>query len=193
MMRVSEELHNCLLLQEESIKQGAERASLIWAGDVVYDPRVNLKCTQNLCTHYRKNYMCPPFTPDSKIFSEGAVRFRLALLLQVQTALEPDMTVEAMEDRFKEISLKLLDIITCLERRAFMLGLTFCMGLGSGHCKLCVKCPAGEGEGTCINPGKARPSMEAVGIDVINTAQKAGFPVNFSKEVVRATGLLYLT
>lgn len=122
----------------------------------------------------------------------GAGRFSLALLFQVQGGLKPGMTVEAMEKRFKEVSLQLLDILTHLEKRAFELGFHFSLGLGSGHCKLCDKCPAGVENSSCTNPGKARPSMEAVGIDVIGTAMKAGFPVDFSREIVRATGLLYL-
>lgn len=193
MTSVGEAIKNCLILEEECIKKGASRASLIWSSDVIYDSRVNLKCMQNICTHYGRNYMCPPFTPDAAIFTKGIERFNLALLFQVQKPLEKDMTVQVMEERFKEVSLKTLDVLIDLEREAFKVGFTFSMGLGSGHCKLCVKCPAGDKDGTCINPGKARPSMEALGIDVIRTCQMAGLPADFSREVVRATGLLYLT
>lgn len=193
MKSVVNALNNCILLEEDSIKQGAERASLIWANDVVFDPRVNLKCQQNLCTHYGKNFMCPPYTPDSAAFMKSVEKFRLALLLQVEKPLDQDLSIQAMEDSFKDVSLKLLEILISLEKDAFKLGFSFSMALGSGHCKLCTKCPAGDKGGTCIKPAKARPSMEALGIDVIRTCHMAGFPADFSKELVRATGLLYLT
>ena len=38
-------------------------------------------------------------------------------------------------------------------------------------------CPEGDLDGDCRHPYEARPSMEACGIDVFQTARDAGFPI----------------
>ena len=65
-----------------------------------------------------------------------------------------------------------------LERDLFLAGHYKAFGLGSGPCGLCRTCAFDKG---CRHPYKARPSMEAVGIDVFATARRHGFII----EVVR--------
>jgi len=57
-------------------------------------------------------------------------------------------------------------------------------------CDECVDQASGE---ACRHPFRARPSMQALGIDVIKTSKKAGLPVELSSSArVRWTGLLLL-
>ncbi|MQL53885.1 hypothetical protein GFC01_16805 [Desulfofundulus thermobenzoicus] len=44
----------------------------------------------------------------------------------------------------------------------------------------------------CRNPGQARPSMEAPGIDVLATARVAGLPFFLQGEEVVYTGLVLI-
>ncbi|NPV45039.1 MAG: hypothetical protein HPY70_13875 [Firmicutes bacterium] len=44
----------------------------------------------------------------------------------------------------------------------------------------------------CSNRSRARPSLEAVGIDVIGTCKNADMPVSFEKGQVIWTGLILL-
>jgi len=67
-----------------------------------------------------------------------------------------------------------------LERTFFLRGAVKAWGLGAGPCRLCPTCPVESG--SCRYPERARPSMEACGIDVFTTAHNAGFPL----EVVRS-------
>jgi len=60
-----------------------------------------------------------------------------------------------------------------LEREIFLAGFYKALGLGSGPCTLCRKCPS-KG---CIHTDRARPSMEACGIDVFATVRANGFPI----------------
>jgi predicted metal-binding protein len=68
-----------------------------------------------------------------------------------------------------------------LERDIFLRGAWKAFGLGAGPCYFCKECNVEEEQ--CRHPERARPSMEACGIDVFSTVKKTGFPI----EVVRTT------
>ncbi len=68
-------------------------------------------------------------------------------------------------------------LMTSLETAAFKLGCRFAAAYSGGDCVLCDTC-VGQGSGEpCRHPFAARPSMEAVGIDVVATAAAAGLTV----------------
>jgi len=73
-------------------------------------------------------------------------------------------------------------IVADLERVIFLRGAWKAFGLGAGPCYFCKKCPIEEGQ--CRHAERARPAMEACGIDVFSTVKKVGFPI----EVVRTQG-----
>ena len=84
-----------------------------------------------------------------------------------------------------------------LEREALYLGYPFAAAFGGGECRLCEACvAAGTGLSTtepCRKPFRARPAMEAVGIDVLATAAAAGLPVQMpAADDPVWTGLLLL-
>jgi len=62
-----------------------------------------------------------------------------------------------------------------IERQVFLMGFHKAFAFASGPCELCRECDL---EGECRHPYQARPSMEACGIDVFQTARDAGFPVH---------------
>jgi predicted metal-binding protein len=72
-------------------------------------------------------------------------------------------------------------IVAELEREIFLSGYWKAFGLGAGPCYFCRQCPVEEKQ--CRHADRARPSMEACGIDVFSTVKKFGFPI----EVVRTT------
>jgi predicted metal-binding protein len=51
----------------------------------------------------------------------------------------------------------------------------------AGPCRLCKKCAAVEND-PCLFPWKARPSMEACGIDAYQTARNNGFFIETLRE-----------
>jgi len=69
-------------------------------------------------------------------------------------------------------------IVTALEREIFLAGFYKALGLGAGPCRVCEKCNLKK----CIEPEKARPSMEACGIDVYATARANGYPIQVLKD-----------
>jgi len=69
-------------------------------------------------------------------------------------------------------------IAAALEREMFLAGYYKAFGLGSGPCRYCDECAFDDG---CRHPERARPSMEACGIDVFETVRRNGYDI----EVVR--------
>jgi predicted metal-binding protein len=61
-----------------------------------------------------------------------------------------------------------------IERQVFLKGFYKAFAMASGPCELCEECNL---DGDCRYPYEARPSMEACGIDVFQTAREAGFPI----------------
>jgi len=169
---------------------GASKIAPIPASFVIVDPRVNLKCQVPICQYYGRSHICPPRTMPAEEFAKVLARYSYAILVQViQPALEAGADRQKMAN---EQVLKLNDVIAKLERDAMLMGYRFATGLGGGPCPLCEECSAVRDE-PCRHPFKARPSMEAIGIDVIKTAENAGTPIDLPpKDTYVWTGLLLL-
>ncbi|HVO67272.1 MAG TPA: DUF2284 domain-containing protein, partial [Syntrophales bacterium] len=115
-----------------------------------------------------------------------------AILLQVSAELDEKYTNTPSEEVFLPAR-KLHELINLGEKEAFTAGLRFAAGFIGGCCRLCDECVAVQGSVSCRFPFRARPSMEAMGIDVIATAEKVGlllsFPIN---NRVTWTGLILI-
>jgi predicted metal-binding protein len=163
-------------LQNEAIQLGATKAKVIPVSFIVIDERVRLKCLIPLCDMYNQNLLCPPNLPSVAELRESLKRYSKALF--VQLAWERKAKIFKTEAR--RHALRLHKIIHQLERKALFLGYPLAAGLIGGSCKLCRKCvgPAAP----CRHPLMARPSIEGMGIDVIQTAKKIGLPFDFSSQ-----------
>jgi len=187
-------MHNKIIYGITSLlkEQGASVSIEVTIADIVVDKRVRLKCMVPVCDSYNKNLMCPPFVPSVAEFREALENYRQAILLQVSAPLRE------VNDKFPagEVFLparKLHDIVNLGEREAFVAGFRFAAGLIGGCCRLCDECVAVMGGTSCRFPFKARPSMEAMGIDVLATLEKVGLSLTFPvKDRVTWTGLILL-
>jgi len=182
-------------LAERAVRLGARAAQPLSARAVVTDPRVTLKCRVPLCAGYGRNLMCPPFVPTAAEFAATLSRYTMALVVQQPIALSAADVARRYDGKsLDELSLTpdyqsvvaasqnaLDDILTALEGEALALGCAFAAGFGGGECRLCEACVAVQtGTSTrepCRRPFRARPSMEAVGVDVLATAAAAGLPI----------------
>jgi predicted metal-binding protein len=168
-------------------KKGASEAIVIPAGDIIVDERVRLKCQIPLCDSFGRNLMCPPFLPSVAQFREALARYEQAVLIQVRASLKQTKGDPYLPAR------QLHRIVNMGEKYAFESGLRFALGLIGGCCRLCDTCVAADSARACRHPFKARPSMEAMGIDVQATAEKAGVPFVFPvRDEVIWTGLILL-
>jgi predicted metal-binding protein len=144
---------------QQACELGAIEAKIIDPSSIVIAPWVRLKC-QFGCPHYNTRHCCPPHTPTPQQTEEVIACYTRALLFHSQ-----GMEVSPTE------------IVVELEHEIFLSGFYKALGFGAGPCWLCKKCNLE----LCVHPTRARPAMEACGIDVYATARANGFPI----EVVR--------
>lgn len=173
-------------VKKSALEMGAYRAELILANQIVVDERVRLKCQIPFCPNYGNNLRCPPNTMSVSEFRTVLAKYSCALVIQVVSdGIEEKTLAEA--ERTAQL------MLGELEKKALGLGFYFSVGLGASNCRICEECVGARSGLPCRNPSQARPSAEAMGIDVIKTAGEAGLPFGLDnpKEVIY-TGILLL-
>jgi predicted metal-binding protein len=168
--------------------EGVARVELISARDVVVDERVRFQCSHSGCREYGKRFMCPPYVPDVDEFRKLVSKYFMAVILQVEGQTAGDDA----ENEAKRLALLLHEAVYKTEKKAFSSGFHFAAGFIGGPCILCERCPAAGGHGYCVQREKARPSMEAMGIDVFKTCENAGLEFAFTPGKVVWTGMVLL-
>ncbi len=183
---------------------GATAARIIPAKMVVSDERVRLKCEVPRCAGYGHYLTCPPYVMTVETFGRILSRYKWCLLVQVE-AKDINSTdkgsgrinysiLKENKELQRPFRLRLLQIVEAVEAAAFKKGLYLAAGFIGGSCVLCDKCVKEKTSEVCRHPFRARPPMEAVGIDVIKTVKNAGLSVHLSssKNVIW-TGLVLLS
>ncbi|MFB0562535.1 MAG: DUF2284 domain-containing protein [Candidatus Lokiarchaeia archaeon] len=207
MPKIKEDLEE---LCDLALQEGASRARVIDTSSIVVDERVQLKCRYPPCVNYGRNLMCPPYTLTAKEFREILEKYKHAVIFQVDKTIDKEIqeyikNKEAnlldltKDEKFVETVMKKLagnevsevnKIISTIEREAFKRGYRLTLGLTSGPCRLCEKC---DPKNLCKHPFEARPSVEAMGIDVSKTAENAGFKIQWgTKESMNLTALVLI-
>ena len=127
---------------------------------------VRLRC-QYGCSEYGQCLTCPPYSSTPETTRRMLDEYQSAILLHGAN--------------WKSVR----EIARGLERTIFLAGFYKAFAFVCGPCWLCKTCAAASQKrgkiAACKNPDKARPAMEAAGIDVFATARAAGLPI----EVVR--------
>ena len=147
-----------------AVQFGAVDAKLIKTCDIVVSDWVRLKC-QYGCGGYGKRLTCPPYSPTPEEFRKVLEGYGWAILQKFKPK-RPEYEWTSPHE-----------IVTKLERKAFLKGYYSAFGLACGPCPYCDECNLEE----CVHPDVARPSMEACGIDVYATVRKAGFDLKVVK------------
>jgi predicted metal-binding protein len=169
--------------RELALQAGASAAACIPASDVIIDERVRLKCVVPRCIRAGETPNCPPYAPDLDLIRRALGRFAWAILFKCNVepleAYAPGRgTTKAEQRRVLSFHQKSGEVVYALERQAYKDGYHLAMGLGGGSCKdyLC------QGQicqfldsGRCRFPQRARPAMEAMGIDVVALINQAGW------------------
>jgi len=182
--------------RELALASGATDAVIIPASDVVVDERVRLKCLVPRCLRAGETPNCPPHAPDLDLIREALNRFFWAVLFKCHVEPLEDYLPgsgktkaergwktsergwKTSERRTLSFHRQSSDVIYALERQAYKDGYHLAMGFGGGSCKdyLCngMICQFLD-SGRCRFPHRARPAMEAMGIDVIALINKVGW------------------
>ena len=142
---------------------GANGAKIIPIADVFVRDWVLLKCKFG-CEGYGGCLTCPPCSPSPEQTRRVLAEYRYALLMHF---------VREPGKKKPKKKFTITKFVADLERTIFLAGYFKAWGMGCGPCRLCKTCNFDE----CRHPRDARPSMEACGISVFETARKAGFPI----------------
>jgi predicted metal-binding protein len=149
-------------LRSLALKLGAEDARIVPAGAVVVRNWVRWKCKFG-CGEYGRRLTCPPYSPTPEETRKVLGEYGVCLLVKFGRCVEAGY----------EGGVNVHEVMFQLERSAFLSGVYSAFALACGPCPYCEECNVKEG--VCRHPERARPSMEACGIDVYATARNAGY------------------
>jgi predicted metal-binding protein len=167
--------------KQKAMEFGASMAQIIPADWVQIDERVRLKCSIPLCPNYDNCLFCPPHTPSTEFMRKALSRYHHALLFALEVIPVDHFSVRSTQRHAAaDWTKKCFEITGAIETLAFGSGYYLAMGFGQGSCRraLCGqdKCLVLEG-GSCPYPLKARPSMEAAGMDVYGLVTRVGWEI----------------
>jgi predicted metal-binding protein len=142
---------------QEALNMGANYAVRFSMEDIVFDPRVVLKCIFG-CGDYGKIHTCPyQKSPLSMAeYREIFRNYKCGVIIGCKD-----------KHASQEISFE-------IERKCFLDGYYFAFSLSD--CGICKDCAKGISE-ECRNPKKARPAFHSVGIDVFRTVRGFNLPI----------------
>jgi len=168
--------------RELALASGASEATIIPASSVTVDDRVRLKCTVPRCLRAGETPNCPPNAPPLDLVRRALSRFSWAILfkcdLEATEYLPGTGKTKAERRRTLSFHRQSADVVYEVERQAYKDGYHLAMGFGGGSCKdyLCqgMICQFMD-SGRCRFPHRARPAMEAMGIDVISLINDVGW------------------
>lgn len=142
-------------------ERGVDHALVIEPANIITAPWVRLKC-QFGCFGYARGLCCPPCTPTPELMRGILDSYNRAILLHRHWQKGYEVV-----EQFNEL-------VVDVERALFLDGYYKAWAMGSGPCRRCKKC---DTTGTCLHADRARPSLEACGIDVFATAHGHDLPI----------------
>ena len=185
-----------------ALANGMDRAKAVPSSVVTIEARAQAKCLIPRCTSYGKSLTCPPNTPSTEEVRKIVGDYRVGVMMQVDGTEEGDGTSDLLRRDYNwcyESVYKLHEALHNTECRAFDLGYYLALGMGGGDCRWCEILRGGiesYGEnallhanaggcagvkgGHCNEEYRARPALEAMSVNVLATAEKAGLPFYFS-------------
>jgi predicted metal-binding protein len=167
--------------RQKALELGADQAVIVRTQDIPVDERVTLKCQIPRCFGYGAGAHCPPHTLKPAKLKEQLKNYRRAVFfikeVPPEVIVRDKATIKERVAAYQEV----FKIVGEIESMAFYDGHYLAFGLAAGSCRhtFCGQqenCQALEGK-RCRFSLLARPSMEAVGIDVYKMAAQAGWEI----------------
>jgi predicted metal-binding protein len=156
--------------KEKALEMGATQARIIRAEEIHVDERVTVKCQIPRCFGYGASAHCPPHTMKPAELKELLKKYHWAVFftrdVPPEVIVRDKATIKERVAAYQEV----FKIVSEIESMAFYDGHYLAFGFAAGSCRhtFCGQqenCQAMEGK-RCRFSLLARPSMEAVGIDV---------------------------
>lgn len=166
--------------RREAVELGASEAKLIPASLIQIDERVRLKCAIPPCPNYGQCGNCPPNLPDLDFIRKALERYHWLVVFKNDIPPADFANIDRSNPNRRKHQLRTYEIAAKLESSVFRGGYNFALGLGAGSCRnalcngeICRKLESGR----CTHILKARPSMEAMGINVMDLINKVGWEI----------------
>jgi predicted metal-binding protein len=166
------------------IERGFKDFRWIDPAHIVTAEWVRMKCLYG-CREYGRNAACPPNAPPVDACARFFKEYKRAAVFHFAK------TVERPEDRHpwsRKLSLDLLK----LEHAVFKAGFVKAFLIFFDSCGICLECPGDRA--SCKEPKLARPTADALAVDVFSTVRKLGYPVevlsDYDQEMNRYAFLL---
>lgn len=177
---INKELQDLQLLIEQ--KYPGIRLFECMPADILFEESVLLSCFY--CSRYSRNWRCPPNIPShidfKAIFQECKSGFLVLFELPFNDANYQEIR--------SETSVRLHKAILELEKILWRKGIAKVLSFIGGSCKLCKN---GCSKDKCVNPGESRVPLEAVGVNVVKSAEKVGIKVVFPpQDTLKRIGLV---
>lgn len=162
-------------------KLGASDAKVISTACVVIDERVRMKCSYPKCRFYGTNAHCPPHAMDLSAVRKIVGMYQYGIFIRLEVPTQEFSGPAVLRNGSARGFMKIHEIVTGLESRAFYDGYHLAVGFACGACKS-VFCPGQPCSAlvpgnACRHPSKARGSMECAGMDVFTMASSVGWDV----------------
>ena len=145
---------------------GAHSARTIRTKSIVVADWVRAKC-QFGCGSYGERLTCPPFSMSPEKTRNLLADYKRALLIRLDG--------RGSDDDEEKLRRQLHNLVADLEREIFLAGYYRAFGMAAGPCSFCDTCDISE---LCKYPERARPALEACGIDVFSTVRNAGWRID---------------
>ncbi len=147
------------------------------------EERIRAYCLENKCGSYGNNYMCPPNIGSLEEIRVRLKKFQRGVLLQYSRDIDVKGNRKGVIKTKLDFHEKILEIEEYLKSS----GTSEVLGLIGGSCGLCDVCRAKVNE-PCLYPDKARPSLEAIGVDVLTLLDKLSLDNKFHEDRITWTG-----
>ena len=163
-------------LQKLFRKHGFDDVRWIDPKDFVVAEWVRMKCRYG-CSEYGRTATCPPYAPSVEDCRRFFREYRRAAVFHFEKK------VDRPEDRHawgRKLDLALLK----LEREVFLAGHVKAFLLFMDSCNVCLEC--GGSPATCKEPKLARPTPDALAMDVYTTVRGLGYPIEVLSDYKQA-------
>jgi predicted metal-binding protein len=184
-----------ICLRDKALELGASAAEVIPASYVLVQERVWMKCLVPRCPRAGQSPYCPPNSPKPDFMRKVFSQYQKALVFKrdiwpiedyIASSVSRHTEIESHYKGKYSFHRKTWEIVGRLESYAQSRGYYLSMGFSAGDCKnsLCANLPCAVMQNEdCRHPLWARPSMEAVGIDVFDLAKKLGWEIYMIRRV----------
>lgn len=148
---------------KQFIRKNMDQIRYIKKEDVIYSPELRWYCEKNHCGMYRQTWVCPPGVGSVAALKQQYISFPSAIFFAKTFHLEDQFDIDSMNEARKTMNTLAKQINQLIIENKLKAKV-----LGFGGCDICNKCTYPLEP--CRYPDRALPSLEAIGINVSETA-----------------------